>query len=166
MSNRDLALRHQESFLRQLYHFSDIRITHVGMQVEVQTPTNTTHHKRMLQPQRTHNSGTMDVSHHADSMPDSSDSSEDDQMLFDIMESDDDTYMKVLCLFSMFVMSCFDKDEAQNEHKWGGSPPGRKKKIECDFQGSFEKLQKQYFSGEASTYMEEQFERCTKSSLC
>ena len=41
----------------------------------------------------------------------------------------------------------------------GGSPPGRKKKIQCEFQGSFEKLEKQYFSGEASTYMEEQFER-------
>ena len=34
-----------------------------------------------------------------------------------------------------------------------------KKKIQHDFQGSFEKLEKQYFSGEASTYMEEQFER-------
>ena len=59
----------------------------------------------------------------------------------------------------MFVMNCFDEDEAQYEHKWGGSPPGRKKKIEHDFQGYFEKLEKQYFSGEASTYMEEQFER-------
>ena len=39
---------------------------HAGMQVEVQTTTNTTHHKHMLQPQPTHNSGTMDVSHHAD----------------------------------------------------------------------------------------------------
>ena len=62
----------------------------------------------------------MDVSHHADSMTDSTDSSEDDQMLFDIMESHDDTSMKVLCLFSMFVMNCFDKDEAQYEHKWVG----------------------------------------------
>ena len=113
----------------------------------------------MLQPQPMHNSGTMDVPHHADSMTDSSDSSDDDQMLFDIMESHDDTYMKVLCLFSMFVMNCFDKDEAQYEHKWGGSCPGRKKKIQHDFQGSFEKLEKQYFSGEASTYTEEQFER-------
>ena len=113
----------------------------------------------MLQPQPTHTSGTMDVSHHVDSLTDSSDSSDDDQMLFDIMESRDDTYMKVLCLFSMFVMNCFDEDEAQYEHKWGGSCPGRKKKIQCDFQGSFEKLEKQYFSGEASTYTEEQFER-------
>ena len=106
-----------------------------------------------------HNSGTMDVPHHADSMTDSSESSDDDQMLFDIMESHDDSYNKVLCLFSMFVMNCFDKDEAQYGHKWGGSPPGRKKKIERDFQGSFKKLEKQDFSGEASTYMEEQFER-------
>ena len=59
----------------------------------------------------------------------------------------------------MFVMNCFDKDKAQYEHKWGGSHPGRKKKIQHDFQGSFEKSEKQYFSGEASTYMEEQFER-------
>ena len=61
----------------------------------------------------------------------------------------------------MFVMNCFDKDEdgVQYEHKWGGSPPGRRKKIECDFQGFFEKLEKQYFNGEASTYTEEQFER-------
>ena len=106
-----------------------------------------------------HNSGTMDVPHHVDSMADSSDSLDDDQMLFDIMETHDDTYNKVLCLFSMFVMNCFDEDEAQYEHKWGGSPPGRKKKIQHDFQGSFEKLEKQYFSREASTYMEEQFER-------
>ena len=129
------------------------------MQVEVQTPTKTKHHKCMLQPQLTHNSGTMDVSHHADSMTDSSDSSEHDQMIFAIMESHDDTYMKVLCLFSMFVMNCFDKDEAQYKHRWGGSCPGRKKKSQHDSQGSFKKLEKQFFSGEASTYMEEQFER-------
>ena len=61
----------------------------------------------------------------------------------------------------MFVMECFHEDEAQNEyeHKWGGSPPGRRKKIERDFQGSFEKLEKQDFNGESSTYREEQFER-------
>ena len=41
----------------------------------------------------------------------------------------------------------------------GGSPPGRIKKIERDFQGSFQKLEKQYFNGESSTYTEEQFER-------
>ena len=86
MSNRDLALRHQESFLRHSYHSADFRITHAGVQVEVQTPTNTTHHKCMLQPQPTHNSGTMDVSHCVDSMTDSSDSLEDDQMLFDIID--------------------------------------------------------------------------------
>ena len=45
------------------------------------------------------------------------------------------------------------------EHKWGGSPLGRRKKIERDFQGSFEKLEKQYFNGEFLTYTEEQFER-------
>ena len=48
----------------------------------------------------------------------------------DIMESHDDSYNKVLCLFSMFVMNYFDEDEAQYEHKWGGSPPGRKKNLE------------------------------------
>ena len=106
-----------------------------------------------------HNSGTIDVLHHADSMTDSSESSNNDQMLFDIMESHDDSYDKVLCLFSMFVMNCFDKDEAQYKLKWGGSPPGRKKEIEHDFQASFEKLEKQYFSEEASTYTEKQFER-------
>ena len=91
------------------------------MQVEVQTPTNTTHEKHFLLPQPTHNSGTMNVPLHADSMTDSSESSDDDQMLFDIMESHDDNHNKVICLFSMFVMNCFDKDkdEAQNEHKWG-----------------------------------------------
>ena len=99
----------------------------------------------------------MNVPLHADSMTDSSESSDNDQMLFDIMESHDDNHNKVLCLFSMFVMNCFDEDEAQYEHKWGGSPPG--KKIEHDFQGSFEKLEKQYFNGEASTYTEEQVER-------
>ena len=101
----------------------------------------------------------MNAPHHADSMTDISESSDDDQMLFDIMESHDDSYNKVLCLFSMFVMNCFDEDGAQYDRKWGGSPPGRKKKIERDFQGSFEKLEKQYFSGEVSTYMEKQFER-------
>ena len=40
-----------------------------------------------------------------------------------------------------------------------GYPPGRRKKIEHNFQGSLEKLKKQYFNGEASTYTEEQFER-------
>ena len=129
------------------------------MQVEVQTPTNTMHEKHILLPQPTHNSGTMNVPLHGDSMTDSSESSNDDQMLFDIMESHDDSHNKVLCLFSMFVMNCFDEDEVQYEHKWGGSPPGRRKKIERDFQGSFKKLEKQYFNGEASTYTEEQFER-------
>ena len=64
----------------------------------------------------------------------------------------------------MFVMKCYDKDEAQYEYeyKWGGSPLGTRKKIEHDFQGSFEKLEKQYFNGESSTYTEEQF-LCTKS---
>ena len=61
----------------------------------------------------------------------------------------------------MFVMECYDEDEVQYEyeHKWGGSPLGRIKKIGRDFQGSFEKLEKQYFNGESSTYTEEQFER-------
>ena len=131
------------------------------MQVEVRTPTNTMHEKHILLPQPTHNSGTMNVPLHADSMTNSSESSDDDQMLFDIMESHDDSHNKIICLFSMFVMNCFDedKDEAQYKHKRGWSPPGRRKKIEHDFQGSFEKLEKQYFNGEASTYTEEQFER-------
>ena len=106
-----------------------------------------------------HNSGTMNVPHHADSMTDSSESSNDDQMLFGIVESHDDGLNKVLCLFSMFFMNCFDKDEVQYKHKWGGSPPGRRKKIEHDFQGFFKKLKKQHFNGEALTYTEEQFER-------
>ena len=148
-----------QTFLRQSYHSSDICITHAGMQVEVPTPTNTMHEKHILLPQPMHNSGTMNVPHHADSMTDSSESSNDDQMLFDIMESHDDNHNNVLCLFSMFVMNCFDEDEAQYECKWSGSPPGRRKKIKHDFQGSFEKLEKQYFNGEALTYMEEQFER-------
>ena len=90
------------------------------MQVEVRTPTNTMHKKHILLPQPTHNSGTMNVPLHADSMTNSSESSDDDQMLFDIMESHDDSHNKVLCLFSMFVMNFFDEDEAQYEHKWGG----------------------------------------------
>ena len=94
-------------------------------------------------------------------MTDSSESSEDDQVLFDIMESHDDNHNNLVCLCSMFVMERYDEDEAQYKykHKWGGSPLGRIKKIECDFQGSFEKLEKQYFNGESSTYTEEQFER-------
>ena len=82
-------------------------------------------------------------------------------MLFDIMESHDDSHNKIACLFPMFVMNCFDKDEAQYkyEHKWGRSPLGRRKKIECDFQGSFKRLEKQYFNGESLTNTEEQFER-------
>ena len=108
-----------------------------------------------------HNSGTMNVPLHADSMTDSSESLDDDQMLFDIMESHDDSHNKIVCLFSMFVMNCLDKDEdeVQYVHNWGRSPPGRRKKIECDFQGSFKKLEKQYFNGEALTDTEEQFER-------
>ena len=117
------------------------------------------HKKHILLPQPTHNSGTMNVPHHVDSTTDSSESSNNDQMLFDIMESHDDSHNKVLCLFSMFVMNCFDEDEVQYECKWSGSPPCRRKKIECDFQGSFKKLEKQYFNREASTYTEEQFER-------
>ena len=108
LSIRDLALRHQESFLRHSYHSLDIHITHAGVQVEVQTPTNTMHDKHISKPQPMHNSGTMDVPHHVDSMTDSSESSDNDQRLFDIMESHDDSYNKVLCLFSMFVMNCFD----------------------------------------------------------
>ena len=48
------------------------------------------------------------------------------------MESHDDSHNKIVCFFSMFVRNCFDEDEdeAQYEHKWGGSPPGRGKKIE------------------------------------
>ena len=105
--------------------------------------------------------GKMNVPLHADSMTDISESFNDDQMLFDIMESHDDTHNKIVCLCSMFVMNCFDEDEVQYkyENKWGGSPPGRRKKIEHDFQGSLEKLEKQYFNGESSTYTEEQFER-------
>ena len=131
------------------------------MQVEVRTPTNTTHEKHILLPQPMHNSGTMNVPLHADAMTDSSESSDNDQMLFNIMEPHDDSHNKIVCLFSMFMMNCFDEDEdeVQYKHKWGGSPPGRRKKIECDFQGSFEKLEKQDFNGEASTYTEEEFEK-------
>ena len=117
--------------------------------------------KHILLPQPMHNSGTMNVPLHVDSMTDSSESSNNDKMLFDIMESHDDSHNTIICLFSMFVMSCFDEDEdeVQYKHKLGGSPPGRRKKIEHDFQGSFEKLEKQYFNGQALTYTEEQFER-------
>ena len=68
-------------------------------------------------------------------MTDSSESSKDDQVLFDIMESHDDNHNNIVCLCSMFVMKCYDEDEAQYkyEHKWGGSPLGRRKKIEHDF---------------------------------
>ena len=45
----------------------------------------------------------MDVPHHADSMTDSSDSLDDDQMLFDIIESHDDTYSKALSLPLFYV---------------------------------------------------------------
>ena len=94
-------------------------------------------------------------------MTDSSGSSDDDQVLFDIMESHDDNHNNIVCLCSTFVMDCLDEDEAEYdyEHKWGGSRLGRRKKIECDFQGSLEKLEKQYFNGESLTYTEEQFER-------
>ena len=131
------------------------------MQVEVQAPTNTMYKKHFLLPQPMHNSGTMNVPFHADSMTDSSESSDDEQMLFDIMESHDDSHNKIICFFSMLVMKCFDKDEdeVQYEHKWGGSPLGRRQKTVCDFQGSFEKLEKQYLNGEALTNTEEQFER-------
>ena len=74
-------------------------------------------------------------------MTDSSGSSDDDQVLFNIMESHDDNHNNIVCLCSMFVMDCLDEDEAEYEyeHKWGGSRPGRRKKIEHEFQGSFEK---------------------------
>ena len=117
--------------------------------------------KKNSLPQPTHNSGTMNVPLHEDSMTDSSGSSDDDQVLFDIMESHDDNHNNIVCLCSMFVMECLDEDEVEYdyEHKWGGSRLRRRKRIEHDFQGSFEKLEKQYFNGESSTYTEEQFER-------
>ena len=142
-----------QTFLRQSYLSSDIRITHAGMHVEVQTPTNTMHGKKS----HYHNQHTiqeqLNVPLHEDSMTNSSESSEDDQVLFDIMESHDDNHNNIVCLFSMFVMECYDKDEVQYEyeHKWAESPLGRRKKIERDFQGSFEKLEKQYFNGESLT---------------
>ena len=37
-----------QTFLRQSYLSSDIRITHSGMHVEVRTPTNTTHGKNLI----------------------------------------------------------------------------------------------------------------------
>ena len=55
----------------------------------------------------------MNVPLHEDSMTDSSESSEEDQVIFDIMESHDDNHNNIVCLFSMFVMKCFDEDEAQ-----------------------------------------------------
>ena len=69
-----------------------------------------------------HNSGTMDVPHHMDSMTDSSESLDDDQMLFETSWSPmmTPTKTRFFASFSMFVMNCFDKDEAQYEHKkWG-----------------------------------------------
>ena len=50
-------------------------------------------------------------------MTDSSESSEDDQVLFDIMESHDDNHNNIVCLFPMFVMECYDEDEVQYEYK-------------------------------------------------
>ena len=65
-------------------------------------------------------------------MSDSSESSEDDQVLFDIMESHDDNHNYIVCLF---FMECFDEDEAkyEYEHKWGGSPPGRRIRLNVIF---------------------------------
>ena len=59
-------------------------------------------------------------------MTDSSGSSDNDQVLLDIMESHDDNHNNIVCLFSMFVMESYDEDEVQYEyeHKWGGPPPG------------------------------------------
>ena len=37
-----------QTFLRQSYHSLDIGITHAGMEVDVQTPANATHDKRIL----------------------------------------------------------------------------------------------------------------------
>ena len=91
--------RDTQTFLRQSYHSLDIHITHAGVQVEVRTPTNTMHEKHILLPQPTHNSGAMNVPLHADSMTDSSESSDYDQMLFNIMESHDDSHNKIVCLF-------------------------------------------------------------------
>ena len=63
-----------------------------------------------------HNLGTLNAPLHADSMTDSSESSNDDQMLFNIMESHDDSHNKIICLFSMFVMNCFDEDEDEVQY--------------------------------------------------
>ena len=76
----------------------------------------TQHTKKISLPQPTHNSVTMYVPLHDDSMTDSSESSKDDQVLFNIMESHDDTHNNIVCQFSMFVMECFDEDEAQYEY--------------------------------------------------
>ena len=55
--------------------------------------------KKNSLPQPTHNSGTMNVPLHEDSMTDSSGSSDDDQVLFDIMESHDDNHSNIFFAF-------------------------------------------------------------------
>ena len=48
--------------------------------------------KHIFLPKPTHNSGTMNVPHHVDSMTDSSESSNDDEMLFDISRGGEEGY--------------------------------------------------------------------------
>jgi hypothetical protein len=50
-------------------------------------------------------------------------------------------------------------DSTEEEGKWGGSLPGKSKNKARDFALAKETLIKQYFSGEASTYDETDFER-------
>jgi len=59
----------------------------------------------------------------------------------------------------MTMMDSSSSSSSEEERKWGGSLPGKAANKTRDFQGAYQRLVKQYFSGEDSTYDEVDFER-------
>ena len=52
-----------------------------------------------------------------------------------------------------------EDDDEEEKARWGGSTPFKRKNVARDFEGAYNKLVEQYFSGPASVYDKKSFER-------
>ena len=75
-------------------------------------------------------------------------------------KANDDTIMDDEVAIAVVQWLIDDMFESDNEDsKWGGSRPGKAPNKKRDFEGAYNRLVRQYFSGAQSTYDETDFER-------
>jgi hypothetical protein len=89
----------------------------------------------------------------------------EDEMFYDILFDDDDDDSTIGAVAAVLHVMATEDDSEEDEDDenirppWGGSAPGRRPNKNRDFAGADLLIRQHYFSGDASTYDEKDFER-------